>query len=679
MYDTAAVKQADAEDLKQIIQIKTEALSATGFDAQNAVKEARQKIADLRKQRLASLTDSRQREMYIDVFDQRNLQIEEAFGTHLVKQTKEAEKTAAVARGETYADLARDTYGTPAFESNLATALGEVAAINQGAGSDVIGRAQAKLRSQIYAGAIDTMLTDPEHVQDAKAALEKNAANILPEEETALRKKLNPLLEEDQTESDAGWAFTNSPAPKGEAPTESADTPPRPSIEGPSARAEPIAKPISPTDPLRGKGRVSNTAAQHRARGSGNALDIAAPQGTPIYAPMSGKVIQNWWSKEGGWSLLIEHPNGYVTGYAHMRSQSPLAVGQQVEATIPIGSVGMTGERATGPHVHYTVRQSRAGPKVDPDAVDWGQTVKPESVDWKETGITKYSVEQNAMGRALDRVYQRATAENWSQRRYQHAVDRVRQIAGVQDQLYNQQQDDRWNTALQTVVSLGDKLTSRTQIPNFGQLEPQRQLQIDAIIKGNLNPSDESKANGPQYLNYLRMSYENRPQFLKDNSFVVDPNITNGERARLYERWLQLTQDPGGQLAGNMNEALSMANRFLPKDYVNRGRFMDSYLEAIETRQRKLGRELTGQEKMDIGRALTIDTVRFDPSTGRKLGEGYTFESRDHPGEKSQINIQSVYEQIAPPTRDKIIAGLKAQGRPATARTVVEVYLQEAR
>jgi len=51
--------------------------------------------------------------MYSDVFDQRNLQLEESFSNHLAKQITEANRGAAQARAETYRDNAIDTYGTP--------------------------------------------------------------------------------------------------------------------------------------------------------------------------------------------------------------------------------------------------------------------------------------------------------------------------------------------------------------------------------------------------------------------------------------------------------------------------------------------------------------------------------------------------------------------------------------
>ena len=694
IYDTAAVKQADSDDLKQIMDIRSKALQSSGFDAQSAVADARQQIADIKKARMATLSNGRQQRMYSQVFDARNLTLEESFSDHLAKEIDTATKNASSARAETYGDAAVDSYGTPEFDKNLATAEGEVANVNAGAGDAVIGLAQSKLRSKIYSNVIDGMLTDPSRIQEAKAVLDQHAGEILPEDETVLRKKLNPLLEEDQTESDAGWAFTNSPIkgqterdplaplPEGEtqSPTEGPDTAPRKAIVGPSSQEAPITKAIDPTDPTRGVGRVTNTAAQHRARGSGNAVDIAAPTGTPIYPPMSGKVIKNWYSQEGGWSVLIQHPNGYVTGYAHMRGQSPLEVGQQVDANTVIGGIGMTGTKATGPHVHYTVRLSATGPKVDPDKVDWGSTVQPNSVDWKEPGLVQYEAQDNGLGRALDRLYQRATAENWSQHRYQNAVDRTRQIAGVQSEMYNQQQDNQWKSALGTAVDLGDKFTSVSQIPNFGMLEPEKRKELQDMAKSNLNGDDSAKANSPAFFEYLRQSYEDRDTFVNKPAYLTDTQITNGERKELYERREQLATDPNGQLSSSMNEALTMANRYLPKDTPNdvKSAFMDQYMNTVTKRQGELKKPLEDQDKIDIAKALTVQTIRYGTS-GNKIGTGYAFQTLGQQGQKATIDIPTAFNNIPATRRQEIVNLLASRGLSHSPRDVVEFYLQSAR
>jgi len=88
-----------------------------------------------------------------------------------------------------------------------------------------------------------------------------------------------------------------------------------------------------------------------------NAVDMATPQGSAIYAAADGKVII---AKTGGYNggygnyVVIQHNNGTQTLYAHM--ETVLAtVGETVTQGEQIGKVGMTG-LATGPHVHFEVR-----------------------------------------------------------------------------------------------------------------------------------------------------------------------------------------------------------------------------------------------------------------------------------------------------------------------------------
>ncbi|MBU6321253.1 MAG: peptidoglycan DD-metalloendopeptidase family protein [Patescibacteria group bacterium] len=95
-----------------------------------------------------------------------------------------------------------------------------------------------------------------------------------------------------------------------------------------------------------------------------NAIDIAAPIGTPVHAALAGTVLgvgntdlshnskgQQCYSF-GKW-VMIKHGNGLNTMYAHL-SQIEVAQGQAVETGQVIGLSGMTGY-ATGPHLHFGV------------------------------------------------------------------------------------------------------------------------------------------------------------------------------------------------------------------------------------------------------------------------------------------------------------------------------------
>ena len=91
-----------------------------------------------------------------------------------------------------------------------------------------------------------------------------------------------------------------------------------------------------------------------------NATDLAVSQGTPIVAAASGRVVV---SKNSGWNggygkyIVIKHPNGTQTVYAH-DSRVIVKRGQWVVQGQVIGYVGSTG-RSTGPHVHFEVRGAR--------------------------------------------------------------------------------------------------------------------------------------------------------------------------------------------------------------------------------------------------------------------------------------------------------------------------------
>jgi len=92
-----------------------------------------------------------------------------------------------------------------------------------------------------------------------------------------------------------------------------------------------------------------------------NAIDFAAPQGTPILAAASGNVIiskdNGYWNGGYGNYIVIEHNNGTQTLYAH-NSENIVWVGYHVVQGQVIGYIGSTG-RSTGPHVHFEVRGAK--------------------------------------------------------------------------------------------------------------------------------------------------------------------------------------------------------------------------------------------------------------------------------------------------------------------------------
>lgn len=93
-------------------------------------------------------------------------------------------------------------------------------------------------------------------------------------------------------------------------------------------------------------------------------VDLAAGQGTPIYAIASGTVTAAGYSDAYGYNVTIAHGGGFGSMYAHMTHYT-VSVGQPVSQGQVIGYVGATGW-STGPHLHFEIY--RNGVPVNPMA-----------------------------------------------------------------------------------------------------------------------------------------------------------------------------------------------------------------------------------------------------------------------------------------------------------------------
>lgn len=91
-------------------------------------------------------------------------------------------------------------------------------------------------------------------------------------------------------------------------------------------------------------------------------MDIAAPEGAPILAPASGRIVAVGDYFFNGNTIMIDHGQGLITMYCHL-SKMDVAVGQSVETGFKIGEVGQTG-RVTGAHLHWGVSLNNA--RVNP-------------------------------------------------------------------------------------------------------------------------------------------------------------------------------------------------------------------------------------------------------------------------------------------------------------------------
>ena len=97
-----------------------------------------------------------------------------------------------------------------------------------------------------------------------------------------------------------------------------------------------------------------------------DAVDIAALLGQPVLAAADGRVTFVGHLPDGAMVVLIAHPGGLVSVYAHLDdtfARPPVRIGDAVIGGQLIGFVGLTGI-TTGPHLHFAVLSG--GQPIDP-------------------------------------------------------------------------------------------------------------------------------------------------------------------------------------------------------------------------------------------------------------------------------------------------------------------------
>jgi murein DD-endopeptidase MepM/ murein hydrolase activator NlpD len=98
-----------------------------------------------------------------------------------------------------------------------------------------------------------------------------------------------------------------------------------------------------------------------------NGIDIAVPIGTKVYAPASGRIVKIMTNDVGGKQLILQHDNGYSTGYAHLEKNDFFPIGSLVNKGDIIALSGNTGQ-STGAHLHLTLRD-KSGQFINPKSV----------------------------------------------------------------------------------------------------------------------------------------------------------------------------------------------------------------------------------------------------------------------------------------------------------------------
>jgi murein DD-endopeptidase MepM/ murein hydrolase activator NlpD len=143
----------------------------------------------------------------------------------------------------------------------------------------------------------------------------------------------------------------------------------------------PLAPPIAGMT----AGDLHDTFNEMRSGHPHEAIDIAAPRGTPVQAVTAGTIRKLFLSKAGGNTIYQFDSTGcYAYYYAHLdRYADGLREGARVAAGDVIGYVGSTGDAGPlAPHLHFTVF-----------------ALGPEKQWWKGTAINPYQALLDGLAR----------------------------------------------------------------------------------------------------------------------------------------------------------------------------------------------------------------------------------------------------------------------------------------
>jgi murein DD-endopeptidase MepM/ murein hydrolase activator NlpD len=112
------------------------------------------------------------------------------------------------------------------------------------------------------------------------------------------------------------------------------------------------------------------------------AVDIAAPEGTPVYALADSVVLNAWHSIDPrcGIGMTIRASDGQDWTYCHLSFLAPDVLdGARLSAGQQVGLVGHTGD-ATGPHLHLQLQPATAWPQEE----GWFQRFAGRAFRWQD-------------------------------------------------------------------------------------------------------------------------------------------------------------------------------------------------------------------------------------------------------------------------------------------------------
>ncbi len=194
---------------------------------------------------------------------------------------------------------------------------------------------------------------------------------ILPGQELRLRA---PARDAEAGEEPAAQEEREEPA--AEQPREEPEPEPEEAEEPQGERAEEPADPAPAyTAPVSGgTGTAYHASGGSWSLGYHTGVDFPVATGTSVKSVTAGEVVSAGWAGSFGYEVIVRHPDGRFSQYAHLSAIS-VSEGQPVSSGQQVGRSGSTGN-SSGPHLHFEIRTGEAfGTDIDPLAYLRGKGV----------------------------------------------------------------------------------------------------------------------------------------------------------------------------------------------------------------------------------------------------------------------------------------------------------------
>jgi murein DD-endopeptidase MepM/ murein hydrolase activator NlpD len=128
------------------------------------------------------------------------------------------------------------------------------------------------------------------------------------------------------------------------------------------------------------------------------AVDIAAPEGEPVYALANSTVLRSWSAPDPrcGIGLTLQAFDGQIWTYCHLAVlDASVTAGAILTAGQQVGLVGQTGD-ATGPHLHLQLQPPTQWPQQEA----WFQSFAGTAFSWND-GVADDAAPQPQPSRGL--------------------------------------------------------------------------------------------------------------------------------------------------------------------------------------------------------------------------------------------------------------------------------------